>query len=301
MYMPLVASEDGVVQLIKQPGVGLEPGDILGILTLDDPSRVKHAKPFEGLLPTMGPPSVAGNKPHQKLSQCLETLNDILDGFDNQSIMATTFKELAAVLREPELPYSGVNAILSSLSGRIPGKLEDSIRSAMETAKAKGEGHEFPAVRIKKLVDHHIQDSVLPQDRAMFTGKITALYEALERFTNGLKGHETDTIANLLGRYEGTEKLFGGSIEARVLALREQNKDDLDKVVGIVLSHIKVQSKAKLVFAILDYIKATGLNVSNTDSNLYKVLQGLAGLEAKYVLYFYELLDVMLNTHPTRL
>ncbi len=56
MYMPLVASEDGIVQLIKQPGVSLEPGDILGILTLDDPARVKHAKPFEGLLPPMGSP-----------------------------------------------------------------------------------------------------------------------------------------------------------------------------------------------------------------------------------------------------
>jgi hypothetical protein len=30
--------------LIKQLGVSLEPGDILGILTLDDPKRVKHAK-----------------------------------------------------------------------------------------------------------------------------------------------------------------------------------------------------------------------------------------------------------------
>ena len=56
MYMPLVASEDGIVQFVKQPGVSLEPGDILGILTLDDPARVKHAKPFEGLLPPMGTP-----------------------------------------------------------------------------------------------------------------------------------------------------------------------------------------------------------------------------------------------------
>ena len=37
MYMPLVAAEDGVVQFVKQPGVSLEPGDILGILTLEDP------------------------------------------------------------------------------------------------------------------------------------------------------------------------------------------------------------------------------------------------------------------------
>jgi len=69
MYMPLVASEDGIVNFVKQPGVSLEPGDILGILTLDNPARVKHAKPFDGLLPSFGPtwchreqtPSTPGN------------------------------------------------------------------------------------------------------------------------------------------------------------------------------------------------------------------------------------------------
>ena len=53
MYMPLVATEDGIVQFVKQPSVSLEPGDILGILTLDDPVRVKHTKPFKGLLPNL--------------------------------------------------------------------------------------------------------------------------------------------------------------------------------------------------------------------------------------------------------
>ena len=64
MHMPPIASEDGIVQLIKQLGVGLEAGDILGIFTLDDPARVKHAKPFEGHLFQMGAPGVVGSKPH---------------------------------------------------------------------------------------------------------------------------------------------------------------------------------------------------------------------------------------------
>lgn len=281
MYMPLVASEDGVVQLIKQPGVSLAPGDILGILTLDDPTRVKHAKPFEGLLPPMGSPGVIGNKPHQLLNRCLGVLNDILDGFDNQSAMNSTLKDFIQILHNPQLPYSEINAIISSLSGRIPSKLEDIIRAAIDSAKAKGETTEFPAVRIKKMIDHYVQDSILPQDRAMFRNKIAGLYEVLERYRGGLKGHETETVANLLGGYESTEKLFGGSIEARVLALREQYKDDLDTVVSFVLSHIKVQSKSKLVLAILDYIKNSSLNVSNPEGSIYKVLQGLAALEAK--------------------
>ncbi|KAJ7252734.1 acetyl CoA carboxylase [Mycena haematopus] len=281
MYMPLVASEDGTLQLIKQPGVSLAPGDILGILTLDDPTRVKHAKPFEGLLPPMGAPGVVGNKPHQRLARCVSTLEDILDGFDNQAVMTSTFKDLVDVLHQPDLPYSETTAILSSLSGRMPGKLEESIRSAIDVAKAKGPVQEFPAVRIKKVVEHYIQDNVLPQDRTMFRAQLAPVLDVLDRFSGGLKGHEQETISNLLDRYDATEKLFGGSIETRILALRDQHKDDLDKVVALVLSHIKAQSKAKLVLAILDYVKTSGLNVSHTESRLYKVMQSLAALESK--------------------
>ncbi|KAJ7334069.1 acetyl-CoA carboxylase [Mycena albidolilacea] len=281
MYMPLVASEDGTLQLIKQPGVSLAPGDILGILTLDDPTRVKHAKPFEGLLPPMGAPGVIGNKPHQRLARCVSTLEDILDGFDNQAVMASTFKDLIDVLHEPDLPYSETTAILSSLSGRMPAKLEESIRSTIDSAKAKGPAQEFPAVRIKKVLDHYVQDNVLPQDRTMFRAQLAPVFDVLERFSGGLKGHEQETISNLLDRYDATEKLFGGSIETRILALREQHKDDLDKVAQLVLSHIKAQSKAKLTLAILDYVKTSGLNVSHTESRLYKVLQNLAALESK--------------------
>ncbi|KAG6891561.1 hypothetical protein C0992_004419, partial [Termitomyces sp. T32_za158] len=281
MYMPLVASEDGVVQLIKQPGVSLEPGDILGILTLDDPARVKHAKPFEGQLPAMGVPGVVGSKPRQRYVGCIGILHDILDGFDNQAVMASTLKELIDLLHEPELPFSEVNAILSTLSGRIPVKLEENIRHVIDATKAKGDNVEFPAVRIKKVIEHYIDNNILPQDRAMFRVSLGTLSEVLERYQGGLKGHETAVIASLLERYASTESLFGGSIEARVLALRDQHKDDLDKVVSLVLSHIKAQSKAKLVLAVLDYVKISNLNVSNTEGRLYKALQDLAALEPK--------------------
>ncbi|KAH9933498.1 acetyl CoA carboxylase [Fomitopsis serialis] len=280
MYMPLVAAEDGIVQFVKQPGVSLEPGDILGILALDDPTRVKHAKPFEGLLPAMGPPNVIGNKSHQRLNHYLGILNDILDGYDNQAIMASTFKEFLAVLRNPDLPFSEVTAILSTLSGRMPAKLEDSIRAAIDAAKGK-DAHEFPATRIKKLMDHFMEDNVRPQDRPMLRSQLGTLFDIVDRYSQGLRAYKINTIAGLLARYEETEKLFGGSIEARVLTLREQHKDDLDKIVSLVLSHIMAQRKGRLVTLILDHVKNSGMTVSDPASKLYQVLQGLASLEAR--------------------
>ena len=173
MYMPLVASEDGIVQFVKQPGVSLEPGAIIGILTLDDPARVKHAKPFEGLLPDMGLPSVVGNKPHQRLVFCLGILNDILDGFDNQAVMASTLKDLISVLQNPELPFAEISAILATLSGRMPAKLETDIRAALDAAKARGDTAEFPVARIKKLLDGWVEKNVKPQDRAGLLDRLT--------------------------------------------------------------------------------------------------------------------------------
>ena len=91
-------------------------------------------------------------------------LYDILDGFDNQSAMASTLKEFVKILHDPELPYSEVAVNLSSLSGRMPTKLEETIRSAMDVAKAKGDGHDLPAVHIKKAIDLYIQDHLSSQD-----------------------------------------------------------------------------------------------------------------------------------------
>ena len=63
--------------------------------------------------------------------------------------------------------------------------------------------------------------------------QLGALFELTDAYARGLRQHEVDTLADLLERYEATEKLFGGSIEARVLGLRDQYKDDLVRVAAL--------------------------------------------------------------------
>lgn len=289
MYMPLTTTESGTVQHIKQAGTTLSPGSIIGILTLDDPARVKHAKPFEGFLPPLGTPSITSNKPHQQLARYVGVLEDILDGFDNQGIMKDTVKSMIEVLHDPELPYSEVSSVLASLAGRMPAKLEESVRSIIDAAKTKGKKGditEFPAGRVKKMVESYISTSVLAPDRPAFRAQLGPLLDVIERFANGLKGHEMHVISSLLERYDSSEKVFssGAGIEARVLALRDEYKDDLDKVVALVLSHIKVAGKVKMVLALLDYVKNSGLSLIG-EGRLKKVMQGLASLESKYAFH----------------
>lgn len=281
MYMPLIAAEDGIAQFVKQPGVSLNPGDILGILTLDDPARVKHAKPFNDLLPPMGTPSVLGTKPNQRYSHDLEILNNILEGYDNQAVMTATLKDMFSILEDPSLPYTEIYQVLAVLSGRIPMKLEELLRSAVDSSKAKNA--EFPASRVRKILDSWLSDSVKPQERTMIRAQLSPLFDITKRYRGGLKSAKWSTIYDLLVRYYDTEKLFGegGSIEERVLKLREENKDDLGRVASLVLSHTRAQGKNKLVLALLEIVKAGGSQIQAIEPRMMEVIRDLASLDSR--------------------
>ena len=120
----------------------------------------------------------------------------------------------------------------------------------------------------------------------MFRTQLGTLYNVLECFMGRLKGHKVYTIANLLLVYKSTEKLFGRSIEARILTPREQNKDDLDKVVTLALSHTKAQNESKLILSMVNYVKTSRLPVSNPESWLSQVLSDLVALGSKLVSTF---------------
>ena len=199
MYMPLIAGENGIAQFVKQPGTSLAPGDIVGILALDDPARVKHAKPFEGLLPSYGAPGVIGSKPNQRFSAAVEILNNILDGYDNQAIMAATLKDLISILDDPSLPFSELTAVLSILSWRRPQKLEETIRATLDAALAKTVT-EFPALRIRKQLDAYLSENVKAQDRPAFRTQLGAIFDIAERYRSGLKSAKWATMSDFLAR-----------------------------------------------------------------------------------------------------
>lgn len=278
MYMPLIATEDGSPQFIKQPGAALEAGDIVGILTLDDPSRVHHAKPFEGQLPPMGLPSVVGTKPAQRFAFLLDTLQNILMGFDNQSVLHASVKELITVLRNPELPYGEASSILSTLSGRIPPKLESGIRATIESAHSKN--LEFPSTKIMRLIDQHIAENVRPQDRNTFLASLAGFDVMVQRYSKGLAAHEWYTIGQLFQTYINTEKLFSGRSDDAVLALRDANRDNLDLVAAYVLSHNRAASKNNLILVLLDHIKREGNQVA-LDPSFSAHLRDIANLDSK--------------------
>ena len=283
MIMPVTASESGIAQFMKQPGQTLAQGELLGILTLDDPTKVKFAKPFEGILPTFELKNGRyGTKPHQKLREHLEVLYDNLQGFDNSASVIASLRVVEATLRDPTLPYTHAAEVLSTLSGRIPAKLEEEIRATVDSCRAKN--LEFPSTKLKRSIDYFIEENVPVKERMQVRAAISPLQVLIDAFFYGLKVHEWRTWADMLNYFTDIEGPFADpslTQENVVLKLREENKD-LEQVVRLVLSHSKIASKTKLVLALLDVIKSESPRASMTpESKVNEALSRLASLDSR--------------------
>uniref|UniRef100_A0A060T7V3 ARAD1D05412p n=1 Tax=Blastobotrys adeninivorans TaxID=409370 RepID=A0A060T7V3_BLAAD len=282
MYMPLVAQEDGVVQAIKQPGSTLNAGDILGILALDDPSKVKHAQSFEGQLPEYGPPTAVGTKTFQRFHTALKTINNILKGYDNQVVMNSSLKELITVLRDPELPYSEWQHSVSALHSRLPAKLYESLKATVDRAKARKS--EFPAKMLLKNFEKFTPTNA--SDASIFRQSFAPLFDIGERYAEGLVAHEFKLIGSLIDQYYSIEALFYGpgvhsQEEDIILKLRDENKSDVRKVIDIVLSHSRIGAKNNLLLAIFNEYQPGKVDSVALVQFLKPVLKKLVDLESR--------------------
>lgn len=284
MYMPLIAQEDGTVNLIKQPGATLEAGDILGILALDDPSRVKSAQPFLGQLPEYGTPTVSGTKPPQRFTLLVGILRNILMGYDNQVIMQSTLKELVEVVRDPALPYGEWAAQASALHARMPQKLDTILEQIVERAQSRN--IEFPAKQLTKAFNRFLDENVDAGDVPQLKSALAPLVEVMMRYTEGLKANEFHVFVSLLEQYADVEQQFSSRSlrdEDVILQLRDANKDDIASVTQTVLSHSRVSGKNNLVLAILDTYKPNRPGVANVAKYFRSPLRRLAELEGRPV------------------
>ena len=282
MYMPLLAQEAGFVQLIKQPGATLEAGDVLGVLELDDPSRVQHAQPFTSQLPDMGPPQIVGNKPPQRFVLLRSVLQNILLGFDNQVLMSATLKELIQVLRDSNLPYGEWNSQFYALASRMPQKLANQFSQTIDRSKSRKA--EFPAKTLAKVFSRFIEENVAAGDADLLKAAVAPLTEIVDRYTDGLKVHEYHVFSELLKEYYDVEKLFSGRnlrSEDVVLKLRDEYKENIPKVIQIVLSHAKILAKNNLVLAILDVYKPNRPDTPHVGKYFRTALRDLTELEGR--------------------
>ena len=263
MYLPLVAAESGVVSFVKSAGVSLSPGDLLGVLQLDDPGKVPRAVPFDGRLPDYGPPEIIGTSASQRFAYARQVLLDVLDGYDQSFQLDEALHEFVSLLCSPELPYSQFLQVLSSVSGRLPSRLEDAIRTELDNARARQAA--FPAEQLHATIDAFLAQLPSPAARSTMLDTLSGPLGVVVAYQGGTAVHEAEEFCALLQRYYDVEQLFSGAADA-VLELRSLTDGDLSRVVELQISHSGVERKNRLLLALLDPHIRTLDAISTTDS-----------------------------------
>eukprot|EP01135_Chromosphaera_perkinsii_P003334 Nk52_evm34s240 gene=Nk52_evmTU34s240 len=293
MYMTLQATESGILTHTCREGGVVAPGDLLGTLVLDDPSRVQRPTPFTGKFPEELNCCSRGEKIHQIYKYSYDRLRHILLGYDKPDPLFGDrvnyhISRVMNALKDPLLPLLEMQEVLSAVSGRVPGRLESEILDALHTYQGSINSmfSTFPAGHIANLVDRYGAKFTKKADRDAFYVLVEPVISLLDKYRNGLRGHMKTEIGNLLKMYLDVESQFNipKTYESIVQKLRELHKDDLDIVVDIVFSHARVARKNQLILKLLDVVCGKdGQSTTDRDKELLKKLAQLTEKETSKV------------------
>ncbi|XP_064582783.1 acetyl-CoA carboxylase 2 isoform X1 [Zonotrichia leucophrys gambelii] len=288
IIMTLTVEEAGKLNYVKRPGTLLEAGCVIARLQLDDPSKVKPAQPFTGLLPAQQTLPITGEKQHQVLRNVLDNLTNVMNGYClPEPYFKTKVKEWVAqlmkTLRDPALPLLELQEIMTSISGRIPLAVEKAIRKVMAqyASNITSVLCRFPSQQIASVLDTHAATLQRKAEREVFFMNTQSLVQLVQRYRSGIRGYMKAVVLDLLRRYlqvetqfqhgeglglsRGAAGLSGGAAgltrpcptahyDKCVISLREQCKPNMTPVLESIFSHAQVAKKNQLVIMLIDQL-----------------------------------------------
>lgn len=138
MYMPLLALEDGTItSLVKPAGSIVATADVLGSMSLDDPTMVRRAELFTDKLPSLTPQGKNRSvHPHYKLKASLNTLSNFFRGYRvTQEQCLQAFNSFLDTIQQPTLAYYEFVDLLSTLEGRISDAFMEELSQIVDRIK----------------------------------------------------------------------------------------------------------------------------------------------------------------------
>ncbi|KAI3661152.1 hypothetical protein MP638_005589 [Amoeboaphelidium occidentale] len=285
MCMPLITTEPGKIMLLKQEGSLVEAGELVASLVLDDPSGVKRALDYSGELPDFVSVFQKDDKPHMLLKQSLKKIRCVMEGFFSLHKPGVLVEELFEALRNPSLPNSELENVLSSLSGRIPVDLELALRSKVVSAS----GAVLPVAELLDMIEKRLSSDSDGQVKASLEPLVTTL----RKFQNGPQGHEESIVCQILENFHETHEQFdkisttgNGSSESfvtteGVILMLKESKFDNDAIVEAYRSHMKVQTIASLVMDLISKIRV--VHGSQNNAAYLPILKKIAQLSSPSV------------------
>ncbi|KJE96308.1 acetyl coenzyme A carboxylase alpha [Capsaspora owczarzaki ATCC 30864] len=295
MILPLISNEAGLLHHLKLPGTVLEAGDVVATLTLDDPSRVQRARPFEGTLPASQDLQIRSEKIHHTFRRVKTALENNLAGFNYpDSIFSARLnlhiREYFNALQDPRLPLFELQEVLAALSGRIPARIEELINGLLiqYTNSLNSMFCAFPTQQIASVIDMHAASLSSDADRTTFFTVVEPIIQHIQHYRNGIRGHSKAAVASLLRAYLEVETVFNidKPYEDIVYLLKEQHRTDVNAVVRMVMSHHHVESKNTLILSILKNLSHREGSFTADDRSLLSALATLNKKENSKVALF---------------
>ena len=269
MYLSLKSPEDGKIHFERSEGSKLEPGDLIARLDLADPTKVKKAELYSGVIPDSlsSKSSIkTKNKPHLCLRDALQTLQSVMKGFAvSAKSIEDSVKMLSISTQDPMLPVVELEEALSTLSGRLPGplsnamrKLCDEFRDAVTNSQSKidamAEKDRLDAIPV--LFQLHTSD-LPPREVATMRTNASVLLELPQRFGSKSAPRIVQEIVRLLSEYVRVERLSGDKkmrIDERFKMLRETPSITTKDLYSIGLAHLSSSRRMRLVEILLKHL-----------------------------------------------
>ncbi|XP_049317448.1 acetyl-CoA carboxylase [Bactrocera dorsalis] len=261
MVMTLTSQEAGTVSFLRRPGAVLDAGSLLGHLELDDPSLVTKAQPYKNPFPLSENPQVPEklNRAHNLYKSILE---NTLAGYClpepyNAQRLRDVIEKFMTSLRDASLPLLELQEVIASISGRIPVSVEKKIRKLMTLYERNITSvlAQFPSQQIAAVIDSHAATLQKRTDRDVFFLTTQSIVQLVQRYRNGIRGRMKAVVHELLRQYYEVESQFQhGHYDKCVALVRENSKDDMQKVVNTIFSHAQVSKKNLLVTLLIDHL-----------------------------------------------
>ena len=250
MLITIKSEEAGKVSHAKQPGSIINQGDLLGSLTLADPSKVKKILNYDGELQyALGSDSSESTLKAFRSSQ--KALELIMDGYELDDPEIELGKMLAA-LSSVSLAVEEVADAASMLGQKLPAELDAMLQRAYEDTLAQhvegGDTKETAVLSetLRETIDDYV-GSQLEAKREGIYATLAPISAVIDKFLAGLRENAINVVCAVLSRYMAVESSFVNlSTDQAIAALVKANPNALDTVYAAALAHEQLVGRSAL-------------------------------------------------------
>uniref|UniRef100_A0AC35UAX5 Acetyl-CoA carboxylase n=1 Tax=Rhabditophanes sp. KR3021 TaxID=114890 RepID=A0AC35UAX5_9BILA len=209
-----------------------------------------------------------------RFEKVLQYCKHVLNGYSvAETMLESEIKKLIdsllSVLNDENLPRSLFNAVLSTVSTRIPQATYKEIHAVVEQGR---KNKTFNATDLYDIMTRYLC-TVDPKNIGIEKTNFEALMKICERFEGGLNGHIEIVVKDLLTAFLNTENYFQDVAYDRAVSQIKTDMNDANISVRMIYSHTRIHAKNTLLIELikrLDTSIVSGMySTLKTISNLY--------------------------------